>query len=532
MNQSRLGAHTKHARPSSSGFPASGGGQRTTPLHTYDNPYDSSKIEALLSLRDGPAPRKAYAASAHPLEQPHYSSFRELTTASSQSPGQIGTGYGISPMQGITNGRRRSIHASSPSNVPLHQRQSNHAKYISSPFPEQAPPAVGSESTVSTTAPSTVWDELDDIKSRIRKLELTGKLPPSSNAAISGAFGDRPTTASTTITNISTSPKHRQQPSSSPEASPPRTNEASAVHPLLQSAFARAKTVVGSSVGGPLEASVLDALTMVSLSKTLRAQNAEGEEKDRHFQKKIDSMCRNLVELCVALAEGDSHLPQAAALATPRTRDPSPPFKPAGVSPDTRFVRATSEDPELRSSSRVRSRLEARRASLQVTSSGLSPREASQETPTPVASRLDRTSSVLRRGDMDEQRSISKRPLSRATTEGGHGRSSAFARPPREYTASHPLPGPPHRPPSVQASLPARKTYFSSTTSSTGTPNKTWPGSRRSAVDASTPPSSADGSRLADARQRRLASLGPSPSASKTRSVLGTGSLRPAETEP
>lgn len=77
----------------------------------------------------------------------------------------------------------------------------------------------GTESTMSTTAPSTVWDELDDLKSRIRKLELTGKLPSSSAAAMSSMAGERPRTATTTVTTVSSSPKHKQKASSN---SPPR----------------------------------------------------------------------------------------------------------------------------------------------------------------------------------------------------------------------------------------------------------------------------------------------------------------------
>jgi hypothetical protein len=54
--------------------------------------------------------------------------------------------------------------------------------------------AAESDSVDSQTAPSTVWDELDDLKSRIKKLELTGKIPPTSSAAlVSGGSGsDRP----------------------------------------------------------------------------------------------------------------------------------------------------------------------------------------------------------------------------------------------------------------------------------------------------------------------------------------------------
>jgi len=82
--------------------------------------------------------------------------------------------------------------------------------------PETPRAAEGTESTVSTTAPSTVWDELEDLKSRIHRLELTGKLPATSGAAMSHASNERPATATTTVTTMSSSPKRGRGNSISP----------------------------------------------------------------------------------------------------------------------------------------------------------------------------------------------------------------------------------------------------------------------------------------------------------------------------
>ncbi|KAJ0338705.1 hypothetical protein COL922a_005295 [Colletotrichum nupharicola] len=53
--------------------------------------------------------------------------------------------------------------------------------------------------TASTTEPSTVWDELDDLKSRIHRLEMTGKLPKISGAVMSRTSDERPPTATNTV---------------------------------------------------------------------------------------------------------------------------------------------------------------------------------------------------------------------------------------------------------------------------------------------------------------------------------------------
>ncbi len=122
-------------------------------------------------------------------------------------------------LDGPIYGRRRPSITESTASAPRSStyRQSNLSygrTYNPSPLVQQASHhgeglhgQEGTESSASTAAPSTVWDELDDIKSRIHRLELTGKIPATSGAAMSRVSDERPPTATTTVTTISTSPK-------------------------------------------------------------------------------------------------------------------------------------------------------------------------------------------------------------------------------------------------------------------------------------------------------------------------------------
>lgn len=554
-------------RPSSSHRPSTsvgGFGQRASP--TQRNHYESSvnssfrpspEKKSLPSVRESKI--RSYAASAHPLEQRHRSNNGRILVGGSM---QDGLAQDRSPDLPLGNGRRPSIREPSPGAGGLGYKHSKlsytpNGDYESSYFSghqyqdkeadedPQTPHAEGTESTVSTTAPSTVWDELEDMKSRIRKLEITGKLPASSNAAISNTFRERPPTATTTMTTNSLSPKHRQLKSVSPEASTVKTPEVANVHPLLHAALAEAKPAVNKNLYKALEATASDALTLAAMAGSASAQDVSPSAAsttgtssgiDRQLRRKADNMCRSLTELCIALAEETSETELLAGKFRPGSKDANAAAQQKEPAlQELRSFRDTSGEPEFRSSSRVMSRLEARRTSLALGSSPLSRRESPQEAPTPTqavppaSSRLDRTSSVIHHSrpseDTGDITSSSRRPLSRATTEIGQTRPSPQTRTSREYTSQHPMPNHLQRSPSVQSSLPTRKSYFPPTSQSPLTPN-VQPGNRRY-LDRSTPPSSSDSSRLAEARQRRIASLGQHTSAGQSR----IGRLRQAEVE-
>ena len=540
------------ARPSSSHRPSTSVGgfsQRVSPLQNkqYDSSLEPSihrlhEKSSLFSFRDPPASRRSYAASAHPLDQ-------------RQSPNKARTSFGgiarnavaqdPSPQLQLANGRRQSTREPSAGFGSLGYKQSNlsyapNGDYETSYFsrhPEQGseadedfqtPHAEGTESTVSTTAPSTVWDELEDMKSRIRKLEITGKLPASSNAAMSNTIHERPPTATTTMTTNSSSPRRHHLKGISPEASTVKTPENANVHPLLHAALAKTKPAINANLYKALEAAASDALTMAAMARSMSSQDVSpstasiigtSDGVDRRMRRKADNLCRSLTEFCIALSEET----QETQITVGKSRPGSGNINSAAQqspSQEFRSIHATSDEPQYRSSSRVMSRLEARRTSLALGSSPLSRRESPQEASTPTqavplgSNRMDRTSSVIHRNHASEDpgdTTSHRRPLSRASTEIGQIRHSPQIRTSREYTSQHPMPNHPQRSPSMQSSLPTRKSYFPVASQSPITPNV--PLENRRYLDRSTPPSSADSSRLAVARQRRIASLSQHTSA-------------------
>ncbi|KAL9103450.1 MAG: hypothetical protein Q9163_001513 [Psora crenata] len=500
-------------------------------LHSPQNSsFDSpAAISCQGPLRDDPCRDRPYAASAHPLGQRHRKRNSGLSSkAPFSSPQQDN---GDSP---LTYGRRRSVNTSSQSKYnssPLHERPG----YVRG---EEAAPrgrGDGTESTVSTTAPSTVWDELDDLKSRIRKIELTGNLPSNSHAAMSQVYGDRPVTATTTVTTMSSSPKRRQRASASPEASTIQKDPVADLHPLLHSALAKTKSKIDPNLYKPLEATASDALSLAAMTGSKSSQGAantpNGSITDRQLRRKVDSMCRSLTELCIALAE-DKVEAEAISRVRPASRDATTSILPRSENP--RFSRAASEDPELRASSRVMNRLEARRASLLGTSSfGIpSPKDSPQtelRTPTQeIPSLLSKHDKTSRNRDEDNESTASRRPLSRAATEVGSHKSSPQTRTPREYTSQHPMPNASNRSPSMQSSLLPRKTYFPATSTRSPVASDVQPGNRRY-LDRSTPPAM-DNARLADLRQQRIVSHGQgSSTVGAARSLVSSGRFRQVE---
>ena len=561
----------RSSRPSSSGRPSTSGasfaGQQVVPkqIHHHKSSFDSAfqhsaEKGSLSSLRDAASGNRSYAASAHPLEQ-------RLRTRNARTsfgtPQTDGYSYEGSPDIATNYGRRRSLRETSPGVGPRSYKQSNlsyttNGNYGSSPFPDRSsqahgqgassgiPLAAGTESTVSTTAPSTVWDELDELKSRLRKLELTGALPNSSNAAMSNALNERPPTATTTMTTMSSSPKHRKTDHISSEPSvtfdPGHTN----IHPLLHSALAKAKPAINAKLYKALEATATDALVLASMTGTSSGSQEASQVAsvvgtasgiDKQLRRKADNMCRSLTELCIALAEESPEAELANGKYRPGSKDaPAATQQSDGALPDQRLLRGASLEPEARASSRVMSRLEARRTSLMSSSPLYGRRKSTHEgasptqTVTPLTSKLDRTSTVTLRSrakDEEEGATEIKRPSSRATTEIGQLRPSPQTRISREYTSQHPMPKSSDRSPSVQSSLPPRKSYFSQVSTSPLTPT-VQPGNRRY-LDRSTPPSSADSARLTEARQRRIASLGQHASAGQSRIGISSGRLMQSE---
>ncbi|KAI9720809.1 MAG: hypothetical protein M1812_002648 [Candelaria pacifica] len=390
----------------------------------------------------------------------------------------------------------------------------------------ETPRADDTESTASTTAPSTVWDELDDLKSRIRKLELTGKLPTTSGEAVSNGSGERPHTATTTVTTISSSPKHRRANSSSPSRSVVGGTAAANIHPLLHASLAKAKPLIGSEAYRALEATASDALSLAIIMGSGGPQGTLSSAatvvggtslSERQIRRKADSMCRGLTELCIALCDikTESASTPARALAAPpapvHDSSTSPNHQPQDL-PNYRRSLLESQDPDpstlTRSGSRALSRLEARRSSMLALNSPSTAHSPLSELSTPTQDNptrpkrhslaptfLPRHRVLTQEQEEENNNEDNNSPLrapSRAMTSINHQPRNS-PRAPREYTSRHPLPIQ-TPPPSTQQpnNLQPRRHHLSSSFSNSPQLPASSPliqnGNARRYLDRSTPP--------------------------------------------
>jgi len=175
--------------------------------------------------------------------------------------------------------------------------------------------------SVLSTAQSTVWDELHGLKSRIKRLESTGRLPPSSEAAIAAVAGERPQTATTTTTTMSSSSPKRSAggPSISPITST-GFEETTTLHSLLHSALTTSKAHVEPGAHYNLVAAANDALALAKLASSLSQPGASPSSIDRQLKRKADNMCRSLTELCISLSSSAPSRPISSHSAEKRHR--------------------------------------------------------------------------------------------------------------------------------------------------------------------------------------------------------------------
>ncbi|KAJ5386208.1 hypothetical protein N7509_008749 [Penicillium cosmopolitanum] len=470
----------------------------TTRFDTEQTPSPDQRLSNAESplLAQNESPTLAYsslhtpAASSHPLDDHNRFRYSSLGSGARSTIGAprsrlSRTSPEASPHSASVSGERRSSF-----HEPRLQRNSTLSTVRSSRQPSTSEAterirgeaeksrADGTESTLSTNAPSTVWDELDDLKSRIRKLELTGKLPPSSQAAISGTSNERPRTAATTMTAISTSPRHHRKASTS--AADAESVVHDQVHPLLQSALAKAKVVLSSDVYSALDATITDALKLSTLlganttpSGTVSVVNGGYTSSERQARRKADSVCRSLTELCLALTDEQlkKTRPSSSHASTVQPQR-SNGGENESLAPGSSYQRTINHEPEnverRQSTSRISSRLEARRASL-INHSPSNPTEAkSPQSPSvaPPPSRLHRASTTLRNRRLtfdDENGEISSphsRSLSRAATEIGTPSPAQNVSPRQRFSYSHSRSAPAlsQAPPTPQAFTPQPRT--------------------------------------------------------------------------
>ncbi len=454
--------------------------------------------------------------------------------------------------------RRTSITESTQTPLRNHAFRSSHLTHSHPQF-NSSPPIVlysepasngradGSDSAESVTAPSSVWDELGDLKSRIRKLEFSGKMPSQPGASISNGSGERPRTATTTVTTISSSPRNNRKclvASENAVGGPQYAN----IHPLLHSALAKAKPVLNPHLYKTLELTALDALQLAMLTGGAGLQSTAfnpassvngASVSDRQMRRKADNMCRSLTELCIALCDSQH------GVSSPRTRlhvgtdDPSiSDTETNGSTPHTARLAKRTESSEtvhaprqLKTPSLALSRIQARRSSVPASAMPQEVGSASHdETAASDAGHVRRSGTTLRRTRHSERdddgASSTLRAPSRAFTELISERRRSLAssitsrqqkRASREYTSNHPLPD--------EQSSPTYHNLMKAATESAGSsqPSPSFRSrlpptssllraeARRRSLDRSTPPASpgdSPGDRLnIEERRRRISSM-------------------------
>lgn len=325
-----------------------------------------------------------------------------------------------------------------------------------------------------STAQSAVWDEMPELRSHINRADHT-------RGAGSNGSQDRPRTATTTVTTISSSPKMGMK-TGLYVGEGKLAQEAASIHPLLHTSLARCKPVLSANLYRTLEKASSDAVEMAIWSRTSgpnggihsSATAMNGVSGDRQLRRKADNLCRNLTELCIALSEGqgqeqpNKRISSSSSYQVPTSRETA---IPTHLASEGRFTRHSSLEPESPrlASSRALERVEQRRVSLLGTTPSGSPREVvSQSFPPPThrpthlelpnsspitpSTSLSRTgSSLLRsrraaatREEEEETRNI--RPISRAATEIGTSMRRRSDRFPgvgsgnSTYTSQYPLP--------------------------------------------------------------------------------------------
>ncbi|KAL7821498.1 hypothetical protein V8C44DRAFT_10915 [Trichoderma aethiopicum] len=279
--------------------------------------------------------------------------------------------------------------------------------------------AEGTESTTSTNAPSTVWDELDELKSRIHRLELTGKLPPTSAAAVIKASEERPPTATTTVTTMSLSPR-KSAAGHQTDAGSSTTSSQREAHSNLHSALGKIKQMLSPDVYRALETAANDALALSSMmgepgqpgpisGSASVVGGGSGGITDRQLRRRTDSVCRSLTELCIALGESGTSRPTTGipqVVTTQQSPNPNsnpqlePPRTPTMLNTKTYSVsRRSSVVPEqatqVISSPRATSKYEERRNMILSGSSILTSPRNTTSTPTTPNESISRRASLI-----------------------------------------------------------------------------------------------------------------------------------------
>ncbi|KAJ9637147.1 hypothetical protein H2199_007433 [Coniosporium tulheliwenetii] len=259
----------------------------------------------------------------------------------------------------------------------------------------------GASSAGSSAAPTTVWDEVEDLKSRIARLELARNVPTTSGAMVFNGSADRPPSQTKRQRFVYRYPYWRTLGSGASSYLAHRVSQMQSPTESNIIPVAGGRSIRCAGIGcfdwfrGPQGT----AFTAASIINGVAAA-------DRQVRRKADNVCRSLTELCIALCDARSTSTDSTATAPTTALAPNLAANLAirraslqqngPASALSRSTRASTEPPERSTPSRALNRIEARRSSLlglNGTSSASTSDSASRE-PETIHDSIEDTGSV------------------------------------------------------------------------------------------------------------------------------------------
>ena len=323
--------------------------------------------------------------------------------------------------------------------------------------------ADGADSEASVKAASTVWDELGELKSRIRTLEASGHTGGTTSGSNDRA--ERPLTGNTQ-TDSSGSSNALQAGYLSP-TSPTfsgRGSTSAEVHPLLRSALLKCKAYADENTFASLQSSAHDALDLASLSKSMLA----GFDNDapnmpssspREIARRADNLCRSMTELCIAICENNTRrVPKSNGTPSDSQREEQTGRQksPSGLMEHRRRLVERAEQLQSRAASRNYERSDSRRdsdgpdvtKSKSLSANGSSSRDAwtlkamspAKATGADVNNFRDSEEGDTDQSDQDNTLRVPSRTLTDVQKYAHQSHSPRDLRISRDYTSRHPLP--------------------------------------------------------------------------------------------
>ncbi|KAF3008538.1 hypothetical protein E8E13_006477 [Curvularia kusanoi] len=373
--------NNRHSTPSGSSpvKPTSGYSTPTTSRLAFSSSTDPKKSTSLPRRSTAlPTPaRRSYQSPLPPPSTQIETQYTRLPELNSKASFTFRKDAELSPSEFLASMRRPSIpdaistppkRATTNGYRPSSLNTSFSRKEPRTPQSESRPETSShydTESHGSTGPAASVWDELDELKTRIKKIELGGgKTPATSNAAVAEASAERPRTANTSFTTVSSSSPHYQR---KPNASPSESTvdaPSSKVHPLLRDALAKAKQHTTQPVYRILESTASEAIALAEMAGSTGMSSGA-------------SVYSN-----AGTADRQPSLASPAMRSSAATASRRPSVQVNGESPRT--ARDTEDSGSVVSSfsgvspSRALERIEARRASM--LSASTSKRPSSQDT--------------------------------------------------------------------------------------------------------------------------------------------------------